>query len=153
MKNQDTYFTLILILAIGYAELSCEYPYTLFMSSISDNYHIADSAYYTNSRKTIPFNASNQKELAIIADTLTMKLNGVIKEVIYIKSYTWQGKKKYGTQILTGLNPMRKAKSIRIHVENLKKRGQRMFITSEIMDGEYNAANDTIWTYYKPNPD
>lgn len=149
MKNQ-----IISVFLISTATLfSCEYPYYQVITGVSiQHIHVADSTYNTRSKKTFLFNTS-KKELEFAADTIRLIIDGVIQEVVYLKSRDWLGKPKYGTQILTGLDKHRKTKSIRITLKNIEKRGQRMFITSEIMDGEYNAANDTIWTYYKPNPD
>jgi hypothetical protein len=149
MKKQILSVFLILAAAI----FSCEYPYFLVITGVTiQHIHVADSAYYSKSNKTVLFNTS-KKQLEFAVDTMRLIIDGVIQEVVYIKSRDWVGKKKNGTQILTGINSFRKSKSIRVTLKNIEKRGNRMFITSEIMDGEYNAAADTIWTYYKPLPD
>jgi hypothetical protein len=134
----------ILTSACGPKEIS-------IMSSLTfnDEYE-AERTYHTKSKKSVYYDALHRRTLTFKGgDTLIVEDDSKITSVLYrLDFYKWSGKQKFANAIYDGVDSTFKMKTIRITLNEVEKE-KFALITSEVMDGEYDPAADSIWTYYK----
>lgn len=75
------------------------------------------------------------------------QISAVILKIVS-KRIPGTGEEPSPHRIYEGRDSTHNIRSIRITVEDVKINKPRL-VTSEVMDGEYNPAADSIWTYYK----
>jgi hypothetical protein len=110
----------------------------------------AERTYHRKSKTSVYYDNIRTRKLIFKGfDTLMLQDNGKIKSTLFkLESKSLLGERESPHQIYEGVDSTYSKKSIRITVENVKE-NRATLMTSEIMDGEYDPAADSIWTYYK----
>lgn len=145
--------TVYILSLISMFILACEYKYgpQIFSMTNRSTYE-ADRTYHRKSDISIYYDSTHTRRLIFKGfDTLMVENNGKISAVIFkidIKRLPGTGEKESPHRIYQGRDSTHNIRSIRITVEDVKINKPRL-VTSEVMDGEYNPAADSIWTYYK----
>ncbi len=142
-----------LILLICLAFLRCDYKYGRIISSLTHrSTYDAERTYHRKSNTNVYCDSSHTRRLIFKGfDTLMVEDNGKISAVIFkivSKRMPGTGEDPSPHRIYEGRDSTHNIRSIRITVEDVKINKPRL-VTSEVMDGEYNPAADSIWTYYK----
>jgi hypothetical protein len=132
---------------------ACEYKYGRLISTMTNrSEYEADRTYHRKSKITVYYDSIHTRRLIFKGfDTLMLEDNGKIKATMFKlkrKKLPETGEKESPHRIYEGFDLKYSKKSIRITVENVKE-NKPTLMTSEIMDGEYDPAADSIWTYYK----
>lgn len=142
-----------LILFTYMAFLSCDYKYGRIISSMThQSTYEADRTYHRKSDTNVYYDSARTRRLIFRGfDTLMVEDNGKISAVIF----KINRKRLPGTEgeesphrIYEGRDSTHNRKSFRITLEDVKINKPRL-VTSEVMDGDYNPAADSVWTYYK----
>ena len=135
------------------AFFGCDYKYGRIISSMTHrSTYEADRTYHRKSDTNVYYDSTHTRRLIFKGfDTLMVEDNGKISAVIFkivSKRMPGTGEKESPHRIYEGRDSTHNRKSIRITVEDVKINKPRL-ITSEVLDGDYNPAADSIWTYYK----
>ncbi|WP_353719687.1 hypothetical protein [Dyadobacter sp. 676] len=148
MRKKGYLLPLICLVLLG-----CDYKYGRIISSMTKrSTYEAERTYHRKSNTNVYYDSSPTRRLIFKGfDTLMVEDNGKISAVIF----RIVRKKLPGTEgeesphrIYEGRDSTHNRKSFRITLEDVKINKPRL-VTSEVMDGEYNPAADSIWTYYK----
>lgn len=132
---------------------ACEFKYGRIISSMTDQAEYeAERTYHRKSDTNVYYDSTRTRRLIFRGfDTLMVEDNGKISAVIFKinrKRLPGTGEKESPHRIYEGRDSAHNRKSFRITVEDVKINKPRL-VTSEVMDGDYNPAADSIWTYYK----
>jgi len=141
----------LIIWLLGALVLACSPREIAIVSSMTFNsQYEADRTYHTKSKRSVYYDQSHTRTLTFKnGDTLIVEDDCRVTSVIYrLDFYNWSGKQKHANAIYDGVDSAFKRKTIRITLNEFEKE-KFALVTSEVMDGDYNPAADSIWTYYK----
>lgn len=148
MKKKDH-----LLLLICIAFLGCDYKYGRIISSMTNqSTYEADRTYHRKSDRNVYYDSTHTRRLIFRGfDTIMVEDNGKISAVIFKitrKRMPGTGEEESPHRIYEGRDSVHNRKSFRLTLEDVDINKPRI-VTSEIMDGEYHPAADSVWTYYK----
>lgn len=131
----------------------CEYKYGPQISSMTNrSTYEADRTYHRKSDRNFYYDSTHTRRIIFKGfDTIMVEDNGKISAVIFKitrKMMPGTGEEESPHRIYQGRDSVHNRKCLRLTLEDVDINKPRI-VTSEVMDGEYNPAADSIWTYYK----
>ncbi|WP_229207925.1 hypothetical protein [Dyadobacter beijingensis] len=149
MKVEIKYLACLVCISMS----GCDYKYGRVISSMTQRTtYEAERRFHRKSNYNEYYNSLNTRKLIFTGlDSLTVEDDGKVTAVMFkkvTKRLPGTGEEESPHRVYQGRDPKWNIISIRITIEDLEENKPRL-ITSEVMDGEYNPAADSIWTYYK----